>query len=105
MQARSFSASAGQWLWYVDGAKDVIQAAALQSHAAAHDIAELLDWVYYHDVLSRFSRQHWQRAASEDTNALQLRFERETRALHAGNFDVSASVYLAQGSALHVRAH
>lgn len=52
-------------------------------------------------MLSRFSRQHWQRAASEDTNATLLNLERETQASHAGNFSVSTSVHLRQEYPLH----
>ncbi|KAK3369619.1 fungal-specific transcription factor domain-containing protein [Lasiosphaeria ovina] len=51
-----------EWTLYLHGAKDVIQAAGLNRHPDAYrggDIAILLAWVYYHDVLARFSAQVW----------------------------------------------
>ncbi|KAK0717549.1 fungal-specific transcription factor domain-containing protein [Lasiosphaeria miniovina] len=51
-----------EWTLYLHGAKDVIQAAGLNRHPDAHrggDVAILLAWVYYHDVLARFSAQVW----------------------------------------------
>lgn len=42
------------------GVKEVINAARLHMvHHDLDDIACLLDWVYYNDVMARFSLRHW----------------------------------------------
>jgi len=48
-----------QWLWYVCSAKDVANSAGLGWVDKESDISIVLRWVYYHDVLSRFSLRHW----------------------------------------------
>ena len=53
---------------YLRSAKDMIQAAGLEELQDDSDLAVLFDWVYYHDVLARFSLQHWHR---ESTGKLQ----------------------------------
>ncbi|KAK8081374.1 hypothetical protein PG996_000155 [Apiospora saccharicola] len=50
------SDSSGEWLWHVWGAMDTIRATEL-SNQSAYDY--LLDWVYYHEALSRFAVRHW----------------------------------------------
>jgi hypothetical protein len=40
-------------------AKDVANSAGLGSIDQESDISIVLRWVYYHDVLSRFSLRHW----------------------------------------------
>jgi hypothetical protein len=46
---------------YLRSAKDMIQAAGLEELQNDSDLDALLDWVYYHDVLARFSLRHWDR--------------------------------------------
>ncbi|KAK4233439.1 fungal-specific transcription factor domain-containing protein [Achaetomium macrosporum] len=55
------SCTSGEWTCYLRGVKDVIQAAGLDNLPHDCDLAALLDWVYYHDVLARFSLRHWRR--------------------------------------------
>lgn len=38
---------------------DVVQAAGLNNQADQSDIGCLLEWIHYHDALSRFSVHHW----------------------------------------------
>ncbi|KAL9477680.1 hypothetical protein ACSS6W_007521 [Trichoderma asperelloides] len=53
------SGSSGEWLWYIWGAIDTAQATGLKDQAHKNDTAHLLDWVYYHNALSRFPIYHW----------------------------------------------
>lgn len=59
MQILLPSDSSGEWLYHIWGAMDMIQVAHLRSHLDASNTGHLLDWVYYHDTLSRFALQHW----------------------------------------------
>ncbi|KAB5542476.1 fungal-specific transcription factor domain-containing protein [Coniochaeta sp. 2T2.1] len=52
------SCTSGEWTWYLRGVKDVIRASGLDMVRQDADVAMLLDWVYYHDVLARFSMRH-----------------------------------------------
>ncbi|KAF2972199.1 hypothetical protein GQX73_g1501 [Xylaria multiplex] len=53
------SESSGEWLWYIRGAMDIIKRARLENQLDGSDGGMLLDWVYYHDSLSRFTLYHW----------------------------------------------
>ncbi|KAJ8111931.1 hypothetical protein ONZ43_g5506 [Nemania bipapillata] len=54
------SCTSGQWIHYIIGVKDVIQANNLTECAdITPDLALLLEWVYYHDVLLRFTTRYW----------------------------------------------
>ncbi|OIW26431.1 hypothetical protein CONLIGDRAFT_671996 [Coniochaeta ligniaria NRRL 30616] len=53
------SGSSDEWLSYIRGATDIIQATHLEEQSHEGDIGHLLDWFYYHQALSRFSIQHW----------------------------------------------
>lgn len=55
---------------YLRGVKNVIKAARLQDLASHGDLAILLDWVYYHDVLARFTLRHWYRQLGKSANSL-----------------------------------
>jgi hypothetical protein len=63
------SETTGQWLWYVFGAQDIIKTADLESHVDVSDVIQLLDWVYYHDVLARFSILYWRYGIADDIYA------------------------------------
>ncbi|KAI1470390.1 fungal-specific transcription factor domain-containing protein [Daldinia caldariorum] len=63
------SCTSGQWLWYLSGVKNLIKATGLDKHTHDSDIAMLLDWVYYYDVLARFTLRHWDRETVENTSA------------------------------------
>ncbi|KAI5854500.1 hypothetical protein GGS23DRAFT_590628 [Durotheca rogersii] len=54
------SCTSGQWAWYIRGVKEVINAAHLSDLHQDKDMAVVLDWVSYHDVLARFTLRHWQ---------------------------------------------
>ncbi|KAL5386639.1 hypothetical protein DPSP01_004003 [Paraphaeosphaeria sporulosa] len=49
------------WTKYLCGVKNIIRAAGLDTLDQDQDLAILLDWVYYQDVLARFSLRHWYR--------------------------------------------
>jgi hypothetical protein len=56
------SCTSSQWTWYVAGVKSVLSTASFSSFGKSlphGDLAILIDWVYYHDVLARFTLRHW----------------------------------------------
>ncbi|KAK1950769.1 hypothetical protein LY78DRAFT_732358, partial [Colletotrichum sublineola] len=54
--------TSGHWASYLGGVKTVVKASPAKSlHQLGSDMFVLLDWVYYHDVLARFSLLHWRR--------------------------------------------
>ncbi|KAI8625235.1 fungal-specific transcription factor domain-containing protein [Xylariaceae sp. FL1651] len=53
------SESSGEWFWYIRGAKEIVQRTQLGQKSSHGDFGSLLDWVYYHDTLSRFTMYHW----------------------------------------------
>ncbi|OQE43619.1 hypothetical protein PENCOP_c003G02066 [Penicillium coprophilum] len=61
------SCTSGQWRSYIIGVKSVIKASPLNTFLRDSGFNALLDWVYYHDVLSRFSLTHWHPLAIEST--------------------------------------
>ncbi|QKX57685.1 uncharacterized protein TRUGW13939_04803 [Talaromyces rugulosus] len=50
------SCTSGQWITHMPGAKPMIRVCQLNRHS---EFSTLLDWVYYHDTLSRFSMVYW----------------------------------------------
>ncbi|KAI0111430.1 fungal-specific transcription factor domain-containing protein [Daldinia grandis] len=60
------SCTSGQWVWYLSGVKDVIKTAGLDKYPYDSNLALLLDWVYYYDVLARFTLQHWNRETTKN---------------------------------------
>ncbi|PWY68969.1 hypothetical protein BO94DRAFT_299621 [Aspergillus sclerotioniger CBS 115572] len=56
--------TSGQWTKYVIGAKSIIKT-SLSKDEHCSEFRPLLDWVHYHDVLSRFSMLHWHRKNSD----------------------------------------
>ncbi|KAK8064402.1 hypothetical protein PG994_007040 [Apiospora phragmitis] len=55
------SCTTGHWLSYLIGIQDIIRVTGLDTIYGHPDLIMLLDWVYYYNVLARFSRQHWHR--------------------------------------------
>lgn len=53
------SCTSGQWRWYITGAKSIIRASSVSQFKHDADFNILLDWVHYHDALSRLSSLHW----------------------------------------------
>lgn len=74
------SESSGDWLVYIRAAVDIAQVAQLGRETAGlmnDDIANLLDWVFYHSTLSRFAMYHWRHKSdaanhSSPTGATQI---------------------------------
>ena len=64
------SCTSGQWTFYLGGVKTVLNASSIKTlRQLGPDVAVLLDWVHYHEVLARFSLLHWKR---EEAPELQL---------------------------------
>ncbi|KAF2792186.1 hypothetical protein K505DRAFT_350782 [Melanomma pulvis-pyrius CBS 109.77] len=53
------SCTSSQWTWYISGVKEVLSAPCLKHYSRDSDLNALMDWVYYHDVMSRFTLRHW----------------------------------------------
>ncbi|TGJ78719.1 hypothetical protein E0Z10_g10049 [Xylaria hypoxylon] len=53
------SENSGEWLWYIRGAMKIVQRARVGSQFESGGGSMLLDWVYYHDSMSRFTLYHW----------------------------------------------
>lgn len=59
--------TSGQWTSYLGGVKSVLNASSIKALGQlVSDVAVLLDWVYYHDVLARFSLLHWKREGAPE---------------------------------------
>ncbi|KAM5354782.1 hypothetical protein ACJ41O_001428 [Fusarium nematophilum] len=56
------SESSSQWLWYLRGARSVINTISVERFCKVRDASVLLEWVYYHEVLARFTLRHWRRS-------------------------------------------
>lgn len=69
---------------YLRGVKEVIETAGLAKMDHDDDLAILLNWVYYHDVLARFTLNHW---------------HRETVAVALGQSNIRAEVSYANATA------
>ncbi|KAH8683782.1 fungal-specific transcription factor domain-containing protein [Ilyonectria robusta] len=89
------SEGSGEWLWYVRGAMDIIQGAGLEQQSDQSEIGHLLDWVYYHNALSRFAMHHWCHKSVDleatdairldTTNAQYLPLVKDRRAIRSSN--------------------
>ncbi|ORY71066.1 uncharacterized protein BCR38DRAFT_479590 [Pseudomassariella vexata] len=56
------SCTSGQWTGYLSNTKKIINASCTSNLLQLDtDIGIILDWVYYHDVLTRFLLRHWKR--------------------------------------------
>lgn len=53
------SCTSSQWAIYLAGVKQLLNASSLPKPQEHDDLAVLLDWVYYHDVMMRFTLRHW----------------------------------------------
>lgn len=68
-EAHKSSCTSGEWIIYLENAKKVIHTVGLDKIEGNTDLAMILDWVYYHDVLARFSLQHWQKQTAASTGS------------------------------------
>lgn len=58
-EAHQSSYTSGQWTLYLGGIKTVLNACSIETlRQLDSDVAVLLDWVHYHEVLARFSLLH-----------------------------------------------
>ncbi|KAK1594618.1 fungal-specific transcription factor domain-containing protein [Colletotrichum navitas] len=58
-ESQQSSTASDQWLCYLRAAGKVIESVTLKSFGRVTDGPILLEWVYYHEVLARFSIRHW----------------------------------------------
>ncbi|PTB34996.1 uncharacterized protein TrAFT101_008116 [Trichoderma asperellum] len=56
----------GLWRFYLCGAKKIISAVSASVTLYRHDCMPLMDWIYYHEVMSEFSLRHWAEADAID---------------------------------------
>jgi hypothetical protein len=47
------------WVGHICGAKGVITALQGQRYVPGSDVSVILGWIYYYDVMTRFSIRHW----------------------------------------------
>ncbi|KAL7917479.1 fungal-specific transcription factor domain-containing protein [Trichoderma austrokoningii] len=57
----------GLWRFYLCGAKKIISAVAPSVTLYQHDCIPLMDWIYYHEVMTEFSIRHWAEADAIDS--------------------------------------
>ncbi|PTB66636.1 hypothetical protein BBK36DRAFT_1117930 [Trichoderma citrinoviride] len=55
------------WRLYLCGAKKIIFAASQSRSLYQHDCAILMDWIYYHEVISEFTLRHWAERSTIDS--------------------------------------
>ncbi|KPM39653.1 hypothetical protein AK830_g6901 [Neonectria ditissima] len=53
------SEGSNEWLLHTWGAMDMIQATQLQDQPFESGTGHLLNWVHYHETISRFAAHHW----------------------------------------------
>lgn len=72
---------------YLNGVQNVIKVAGLDSAAEQDsDLAMLLNWVYYHDVVARFTKPHWRKGDAKKTAMPKIRAEVSIPLFTAGRF-------------------
>ena len=73
-QVHQASCTSSQWTWYIAGVKKVLNASSLLAKSKGDsDLSTLMDWVYYHEILARFTLRHWQHDAQRlDTNTTSI---------------------------------
>jgi hypothetical protein len=54
------------WSFYLCGAKKIIDAVPTTVELYKEESAILMDWIYYHEVISEFSLRYWAEASSID---------------------------------------
>jgi hypothetical protein len=70
-QVHQASCTSSQWTWYVNGVKDVLHATCPTNYGSNGidgrngEVLALLNWVYYHDVMARFTMRHWSGEAAK----------------------------------------
>lgn len=69
LQMQQTSEKNSQWVAHICGAKDVIEAIQSKRYIPGSDSSVILGWVYYYDVLARFSLRHWRTHMVKQTAA------------------------------------
>ncbi|KAF2682327.1 hypothetical protein K458DRAFT_370106 [Lentithecium fluviatile CBS 122367] len=59
------SCTSSQWTWYINGVKEVLRATCPRQYRKDKEVIALMDWVYYHNVMARFTMRHWSGEAAE----------------------------------------
>ncbi|KAK2018708.1 hypothetical protein LZ32DRAFT_521276 [Colletotrichum eremochloae] len=67
-ETQQSSLSSNQWLCYLRAAGKVIVSVSLESFGRMTDGPIMLEWVYYHEVLARFSMRHWKQSGIGASN-------------------------------------
>ncbi|KAK1999875.1 hypothetical protein LX36DRAFT_459088 [Colletotrichum falcatum] len=63
-ESQQSSTASSQWLCYLRAAGQVIESVSLESFGKVTDGPIMLEWIYYHEVLARFSIRHWRQHGS-----------------------------------------
>ncbi|KAL2825115.1 fungal-specific transcription factor domain-containing protein [Aspergillus pseudoustus] len=64
------SCTSSQWRWFVTGVKQVLNASTLLPFRQDSTFTALMDWVFYHETLGRFSLLHWRPATQLEEHPL-----------------------------------
>jgi hypothetical protein len=64
-QIHQASCTSDHWTGYIGRVKQVIDTSCTGALQYDTDLAVVLDWVHYHDVMARFSLRHWHRKTTE----------------------------------------
>ncbi|KAM0635835.1 hypothetical protein ACHAO3_003592 [Verticillium nonalfalfae] len=54
-----------QWLFYLRGATSIVRSHSTAAFCSITDGSSILEWVYYHGLLARFSLRHWRQPRKE----------------------------------------
>ncbi|KAM9882761.1 hypothetical protein VDGL01_03074 [Verticillium dahliae] len=54
-----------QWLFYLRGATSIVRSHSTAAFCSITDGSSILEWVYYHGLLARFSLRHWRAPRQE----------------------------------------
>lgn len=61
------SCTSGQWIQYLEGVKQVVETCSVTTLLEyCPDVVVLLDWLYYYEILARFSLLYWNRNETSD---------------------------------------
>lgn len=82
----------GLWRFYLCGAKKIISAVSPSITLYQHDCAPLMDWIYYHEVMTEFSIRHWAEADAIDS------FCKGPLAIRPGKVFVGSSMQASDGA-------
>ncbi|KAH6695131.1 hypothetical protein F5X68DRAFT_257860 [Plectosphaerella plurivora] len=72
LEVYAHSDTSYQWTWYIMGVRDVVAAVSLDWFDSQEDLSDLSDWVYHHEVLSKFSLRHWAPEVAEKSQSTHM---------------------------------